>query len=122
MMNYAKAQNLRGASQSRYEAVSDALNANRLYRAELWVGGVNDRAGAANHEIVLVTGANDSEVVYFEPNFGFFHPVEDGLNNRQAVEHFIEQQYQASNMKTANFAYHNVRSNSSASPKGFSVA
>lgn len=118
MMNYAKSQNLRGAPQAGYAAVAGALTANRIYRGELWVGAANAVPGAANHEIVIVTGNND-DIIYFEPNFGFYQPTQAGNNNRQALEYHINQQYQASGRQAASFAYYNVRSNTSSQPKGF---
>jgi hypothetical protein len=119
MMNYAKAQNLRSAPQiAGYVAVAGALAANRIYRAELWAGAVGVAPGAANHEILIVTGNND-DIVYFEPNFGFYQPTLAASNNRQALEYHINQQYNPFGMQAANFAYYNVRSNAAASPKGF---
>ena len=116
MMNYAKAQNLRKAPQEQYQIVPDALVTNRIYRAGLWVGANPPVSGDGNHEIIIVTGNND-DIIYFEPNFGFYQASNPGSNNRQALEYFINQQYTGT--PVANFRYYNVRSNSSATPKGF---
>ncbi|MCL6591595.1 MAG: hypothetical protein K6U80_16795 [Firmicutes bacterium] len=123
MMNYAKAQNLRKAPQNPLELyqnlMGNALEADRIYRGCLWVGKENERPGMPNHEIIIVTGAVNNDIVYFEPNFGFFQPSEPTLNNREALEYWINQQYRGSGWVADYFRYYNVRSNSTATPKGF---
>lgn len=120
MMNYAKAQNLRKAPQRQYSRVDGALATNRIYRAGLWVGDLGTAVGEPNHEIIIVTG-NNNEIVYFEPNFGFFKASHDNCNNREALEYCINQQYGLAKppMHAARFEYQDVRSNSAATPKGF---
>jgi hypothetical protein len=122
MMNYAKAKNLKPAQTAGYTQIvaGVALAANRIYRAELWVGAIGDAIGEPNHEIIIVTG-NNNDIVYFEPNFGFFQASDAGKSNAQAIEFFINQQYGAYNMKAGNFKYMNVRSNASSTPKGFPI-
>lgn len=124
MLNYAKAQNLRDPHGDRqlvtpYVAVTGALAPNRIYRCGLWIGttAVSPLSGQ-NHEIIIVTGANN-DIVYFEPNFGFFIPSDVGYNNRQALEFYIAQQYSTLGYYCGNFVYYNVRSNASELPKGF---
>lgn len=124
MMNYAKALSLKKAPQTALTAYPETsatgLAANRIYRAALCVGAIGDAIGEPNHEIIIVTG-NNNDVVYFEPNFGFFQASDAGKNNAQAIEFFINQQYGASNMKAGNFKYMNVRSNTASTPKGFPI-
>ena len=118
MMNYAKAQSLRKAPQiPAYPAVGGALTANSIYRVCLWVDKIAVTPAAPNHEILALTG-NANDIVYFDPNSGFFQASNAGMNNRQALEFFINQQYSPA-MHTANFQYLLVRSNISATPKGF---
>lgn len=116
MMNYAKAQNLRSAPQQFYNPVAGTLDNNRIYRAELTLNKQGKFFG--HHEIVIVTG-NNNDIIYFEPNFGFFQASDSGLNNRQALESYIAQQYKDSGLQVSGFGYYNVRSNSAALPKGF---
>jgi hypothetical protein len=122
MMNYAKAKNLKPAQTAGYAQLGAgvALDANRIYRLELWVGATTAAVGEPNHEIIIVTG-NNNDVVYFEPNFGFFQASDAGKNNAQAIEFFINQQYGPNNMKAGNFKYMNVRSNTASTPKGFPI-
>jgi hypothetical protein len=124
MMNYAKAQSLKKAPQTLLtaylERAATGLTANRIYRAALWVGAIGGVVGEPNHEIIIVTGSNN-DVVYFEPNFGFFQASDAGKNNAQAIEFFINQQYGQYNMKAGNFQYMNVRSNTASTPKGFPI-
>jgi len=118
MINYAKAQLTRSAPQiAAYPTVAGALANNRIYRACLWFGLTTSAPGIPNHEFIIVTGNND-DVIFFEPNFGFFQASNAGMNNRQAVEYFINQLY-GPNSHTGNFQYYNVRGNASATPKGF---
>lgn len=122
MMSYARAQNLRKLEQedlSSYAAVNGTLPVNRIIRIALEVG---NNGGQPNHEMVAITGDNN-DIVYFEPNFGFFRPSEVNMNNRQALEHFVNQQYVAlgNGLTASHFVYHNVRANNKATPKGFGV-
>jgi hypothetical protein len=125
MMSYAKAQNLRKAPQTGgYTDLGNAaLEPNQIYRA--WLQVVVDKNNppadnSPNHEIIIVTGANNS-VAYFEPNFGFFQASNAGMNNTQALEFFINQQYGEFNskMEVRGFGYLKVRNLSSSSPKSF---
>jgi hypothetical protein len=135
MMNYAKAQSLSKKPQTvGYVAVPDpgALANNRIYRCWLWVGPVATPVPAANsvnHEIMIVTGTGN-DIAYFEPNFGFFQPTNIGMNNRQAMEHFVNDLYghpvapspplkAAPTMHAGNFGYFNVRGIGSATPTSF---
>lgn len=118
MMNYAKAQNSRKAPQiGVYPIVAGALQNNRIYRVGLWFGPTDQVPLAPNHEVILITGEGQ-DVIYFEPNFGFFQPSQAGLNNREAVEYYINQQY-GPDYHAGSFQYYNVRSITSASPLGF---
>jgi hypothetical protein len=125
MMSYAKAQNLRKAPQTEgYSAIGNtALSPNQIYRA--WLQVVKDKNNppidnSPNHEIIIVTGTNN-EVTYFEPNFGFFQASNAGMNNTQALEFFINQQYGEfnSNMEVRGFGYLKVRNITLSSPKSF---
>jgi hypothetical protein len=120
MMNYAKAQNTRHMPQRNGYIPVDhsALANNRLYRVELYIGPAQELPGLPNHEILVVTG-NDKDVIYFDPNFGFFQASDDNLNNRQALEGWIKHYYAGSNQQAAFLGYRDVRSISSAQPKGF---
>lgn len=120
MMNYAKAQSLRRAPQSNYIAVGTTpLASNRIYRAELYVGAATSAVGAPNHEIMIVTGSNN-DVIYFEPNFGFFQASNTGMNNTQAIEHFIAQQY-GPNYRVGSFRYMSVRAINASTPLSFTA-
>jgi hypothetical protein len=133
MMNYAKALSLRHAPQQpppapggqprSYQPVTQTLVANHIYRAELWVGDLAQAAGAPNHELLIVTGPGPSDVIYFEPNFGFYQAQPPpSYNNRQLLEYEIDQKYRslASQPLTArNFRYCRVRGIHEELPKGF---
>lgn len=120
MMNYAKAQTLRKSPYAIYPGgMGGALTTNRIYRAQLWVGPIATPPGAINHEILIVTG-NNNDIAYFDPNTGFFQASNAGMNNAQAIEFFINQQYGPIS-HVGNFAYLNVRSNTAATPLGFTV-
>jgi hypothetical protein len=117
MINFAKAQNLRKLPQlSGYAQVTVALAENRLYRIEYSHGA--PPPADPNHEAIAVTGPG-GRIVYFEPNFGFFEATLPNANNREAFEHYVRAQYQATGGDAANFAYKNVRSITASSPKGF---
>lgn len=118
MMNYAKAQNLSKTQNAGYAAVAGALAANRIYRVELWVGPMAAAVGAPNHEIIIITGADTTSIVYFDPNFGFFKPTLAANNNRQALEYYLNDQYGPTN-KVGAFAYNNVRAISASTPLSF---
>jgi len=116
MINFAKAQSLRKLPQlGGYDHVAGPLAANRIYRIEY---GVGDPPLGVNHETIAVTGAGN-EIVYFEPNFGFFEATLANANNREAFEYHVRAQYQGIGMDVANFAYKNVRSITRSTPKGF---
>ncbi|WP_086933942.1 hypothetical protein [Agarilytica rhodophyticola] len=118
MINYAKAQLTRKAPQIPvYPVVVGALENNRIYRGGLWFGLITNVIGDPNHEFIIITGSND-DVAYFEPNFGFYQVSNPGMNNREAVEHFINEQY-GPGSHTGNFQYNNVRSIKQSSPLGF---
>ena len=125
MMNHAKAKNLEARAGKRlpqrdgYQNVAGALENNQIYRIWVWVGEAGKAprdAADVNHEIIAVTGAGD-EVVYFEPNFGFFAPSAQGASNRVALERFIREQYTANNYHAENFGYRKVRGLDQATPK-----
>lgn len=124
MMNYAKAQNLKKAPQTQnYQNIGvNALAENRIYRAWLQVvDRTNPPANnLPNHEIIIVTGSGNL-VAYFEPNFGFFQASNDGMNNTQALEFLINQQYNQynPNLSVRGFGYLNVRSITKSLPKSF---
>lgn len=118
MINYAKAQLTRNAPQiATYASTTSALLNNRLYRCCFWFGPTTSPIGIPNHEILILTGNND-DVIYFEPNFGFFQPSNIGMNNRQALEYYISQQY-GGTMHVGNFEYLNIRGLGATSPLGF---
>jgi len=121
MMNYAKAQNSRYAPQvARYPVVTGSLQLNRIYRGAFWV----DAIGVApeiipNHEIIIITGGNPGDIVYFEPNFGFYQPtIVGGLTNRGAMENEIRGLYLPTH-QVRNFEYLNVRNNTGSGPLSF---
>jgi len=122
MMNTAKVQNLRKAPQEGYASVLGALENNRIYRGQLWVGKKGETSTLANHEILIITGVGNS-VAFFEPNFGFYQIVnaDKDKNNRQSLEHFIAQLYSAANYNVATFGYKNVRSINKSTPLGFTA-
>ncbi|WP_455628815.1 hypothetical protein [Parabacteroides chinchillae] len=105
MMNYAKAQNVAGKSQTANYPPSSgtALAHNSIYRGELWIGNASATLGPANHEILIITG-NGDDIIYFEPNFGFFQASNVGMNNVQALEYCIAQQY-GSKFHVGSFGY-----------------
>ncbi|WP_278970952.1 hypothetical protein [Phocaeicola barnesiae] len=104
MMNYAKIQNLNKKPQNSYPSLNGrVLDSNSIYRGELWVGNTTAPIGAANHEILIITG-NGNDIIYFEPNFGFFQNSNAGMNNVQALEYCIAQQY-APNFHVGSFGY-----------------
>ena|SRR5437868_1378576 len=110
MMNFAKAQSLRGAPQIPvYPQITTALAANSVYRIGLWVDAATLQPGNPNHEIIAMTG-NADDIIYFDPNFGFFQASNAGMNNRQALEFFVNQQY-GPGSHTGNYQYLQVRSN-----------
>jgi len=124
MMNYARTQNLKKAPQTpNYQNLgANALAENRIYRA--WLQVVNRKNPptntSANHEIIIVTGTGNS-VAYFEPNFGFFQASNDRMNNTQALEFLINQQYNQFNpdLSVRGFGYMNVRGIAESLPKSF---
>jgi len=117
MINFAKAQNLRGLPQlGGYAHVAGALERNRIYRIEYSHG--SPPPGGVNHEAIAVTGAGD-QITYFEPNFGFFEATLANATNREAFEHYVRAQYQAIGGDAANFAYKNVRSITRSAPNGW---
>ncbi|MDR2814506.1 MAG: C58 family peptidase [Prevotellaceae bacterium] len=119
MMNYAKAQNSQGkVQQDGYAVVNGPLKNNRIYRVMLAVveDGAEDTL-SPNHEMIAITGEGD-EIVYFEPNFGFFRPSDGNMNNREALEHFVNQQY-AGKRQVTYFAYRDVRGIAHSSPLSF---
>jgi hypothetical protein len=124
MMNYAKSKNLRKAwyrplRAGGYRRERGRLKWNRIYCVRLWVGERGCCSESQNHEIILVTGRGNDEIVYFEPSFGFFQPTEPGWNNRMALEGWIDWQYSQLGLKAARFRYLNVRGIRSANPKSF---
>lgn len=104
MMNYAKIQNLNNEPQNSYPLLNvGVLASNSIYRGELWVGNTTAPIGAANHEILIITG-NGNDIIYFDPNFGFFQASNAGMNNVQALEYCIAQQY-GPNYHVGSFGY-----------------
>jgi hypothetical protein len=127
MMNFAKAQNLKakgGAAHGIQQnlqgvAVAGALANNRIYRIELWAGEANknpENADSIDHEIMAVTGTG-AEIVYFEPNFGFWAPTEDGATNRVALENAVKAQYTSIGWHALNFKFYNLRGINQKTPK-----
>lgn len=127
MMNFAKAKNLearagkRVPQEGQYPHVAGALDNDRIFRIEVWIGKEGtapESDHSVNHEIIAVTGAG-SEVVYFEPNFGFFALSDQGAN-RVALEAAIRAQYLALDpvhYHAENFGYRKVRGIDEATPK-----
>jgi hypothetical protein len=127
MMAFAKAQNLKAkagaahgiAQQAPGVAVAGALATGRIHRISLWIGATNEapaNANSVNHESITVTG-DGNEIIYFEPNFGFFSPTETGASNRVAMENAIKAQYVAVGMHAENFKYLNLRGINQKTPK-----
>lgn len=121
MINFAKAQSSKKSpikDLNQYQKVVGALEGNRIYRGALWVGKTLP-AGESNHEIIMVTGTTDSDILYFEPNFGFFQS--DFRPNRNGLERYIREQYHQLNpsLEVDNFVYYNVRNLSLSTPKGY---
>ena len=124
MMNFAKSQQLRKSPFQISDGVENgALAFNRLYRMTIWVGKANvpvvDRE--RNHELIVSTGSNNEEIVYFDPNFGFYHPTEVGMNNREALEHHISQMYAVNNDVIGLYGYSNIRSLTKNIPPGYPI-
>ena len=121
MMNYAKAQSLKKAPQTiGYTALNGAaLQQNKIYRAWLHVESKTAPTtdNTPNHEIMIITGSGN-DVIYFEPNFGFFQVSDPTMNNTQAVEFFIKQQYGAT-YDVRNFGYLSVRAITTDKPLSF---
>jgi hypothetical protein len=66
-------------SQDEYDDALANLAANKVYRVGMWVNTIGKWPAldiSQNHEAVVITGAA-SEVVFFEPNFGFYHAKQD---------------------------------------------
>ncbi|OHX63975.1 hypothetical protein [Flammeovirga pacifica] len=113
MMNYAKAQNLKVPQNlSSYIPTTSALTDNSIYRILLSIGAT----GSPNHAVIAVTGVS-GEVVFFEPNFGFYESTTTGVSNRQAFEDGIAKLYGKTSL--GSFEYYNVRSINQSSPLGF---
>jgi hypothetical protein len=117
MMNYAKSQNSQKQPQANPNLyrVLDRLDQNSIYRVQLFVGTPIPNRGEVNHEIIAVTGDND-EIVFFEPNFGFYQPQE-GNHNREDLESAVQQLYTQDNVY--NFEYYKVRDITSSVPKSY---
>lgn len=122
MMAYAKAQNLRKAPQlpeTDYATIHQKLEENHVYRVAVWVGLDPHSIGNTNHEVLVITGDGD-KIIYFEPNFGFFEASNSNMNNREAFEYCVNQQYNP-DCHAGNFKYFKVRPINSPIPKGFNL-
>lgn len=89
MINYAKSVNLKYDQQANEGDKPNSLAFNRLYR--LSVGIDNDHR--PNHAIAVLTGAKTEEIIFMDPNNGFYQPTAQNLNNRQALEYWISALY-----------------------------
>jgi hypothetical protein len=127
MMAFAKAQNLKNkggeahgsAQQIPNTAIAGALATGRIHRMAIWIGAANENpanANSLNHAVMALTG-DGNEILYFEPNFGFWAPKEDGASNRVALENAIKAQYVAIGMHAENFKYLNLRGINQKTPK-----
>ncbi|MCG7561460.1 MULTISPECIES: hypothetical protein [Pseudoalteromonas] len=122
MMNFAKSQQVRNSPFHISDGIENGeLAFNRLYRMTIWVGktSVPKPKRARNHELIVCTGSNHDEIVYFDPNFGFFHPSEAGKNNREALEYCIARMYADNNSDVDLFGYTNIRALNKKSPQGY---
>lgn len=121
IIKWAKARNLQEKageahgtpqdSMAHYNAVNGSLNTNSIYRIALWFG--NNTAAPANnssvnHEAIVCTGTGSTSI-FFEPNFGFYKISSSTLNNRAALEHYVNNLYGANSYAT-NFQYRRKRS------------
>jgi len=108
MMNYAKNRSLASEKQTgNYQAVNGDLAGNQTYRAELWVGDSGKFKGdPPNHEILIVTGPTPNQIIYFEPNFGFYQVQPHNVTNgRVSLEQEIEGQYRGHSLTVRGFRY-----------------
>lgn len=78
-----------------------------LYRVGLWFGDISeapDDAHHQNHEAVAVT-ANQHEVVFFEPNFGFYHARNTGQTLQAIFQAGVRSLYTPTDDHAENFHY-----------------
>ncbi|WP_306359884.1 hypothetical protein [Nocardia sp. CC227C] len=112
-----KAKNLRdkggeahGKAQQTYHQIPADLAANKVYRVGLWFGknGKNpDSAQHQNHEAVVLTSGG-TEVVFFEPNFGFYH-ADENTTRKAAFEGAVRALYTGNGDHAENFHYREDR-------------
>jgi hypothetical protein len=120
MYNFAVAQATRKAGQQSYTSVTGALVQNRVYRAELWVEDTKKPTSRhlPNHEILVITGGTATDIIYFDPNSGFFQAYQPAVTNREALENCVRSQYANQNLTVDTFRYRNLRSLTESSPTG----
>ncbi|MEI8571883.1 hypothetical protein U737_21045 [Methylomonas sp. LW13] len=103
-----------GTPQDNYPSLNTPLKINSLYRIGLWFGALNDKAPASatenNHEAIVITGAG-SDIVFLEPNFGFYRGQGGAMfpTNKDVLEGEIKALYTAVNYFATNFTYSRVR-------------
>lgn len=111
-----KAKNLRDRGGDRhpqdvYVTVPANLAAYKVYRVGLWFGDSSEAPATPatqNHEAVVITG-QATDVVFFEPNFGFYHASEDGTTLKDVFESAVNSLY-GPDSHAENFHYQRERS------------
>ncbi len=101
---------LANPQQNGYASINGGLAEKTMYRIELWFGSRNENPTAGddvNHEAICITGTG-REVLYFEPNFGFYHANHGTWNNQRVLEQYIDSLYQTEDWAT-NFHYRRIR-------------
>lgn len=95
-----------------YAKLAVPLKPNSVYRIALWFGSASeapDDADDHNHEGIVVTGTG-SNVVYLEPNWGFYQASDANLTNKAVLESAIKALYDGNGHDHAeNFTYLRVR-------------
>ncbi|WP_140914141.1 hypothetical protein [Methylomonas koyamae] len=104
-----------GTPQSFYPSLNTPLKTNSLYRIGLWFDKATNAAPPDatknNHEAIVITGTG-SDIVFLEPNFGFYQGQGNVTfpTNKDVLEGEIKNLYTADNYFATNFTYSLVRS------------
>jgi len=94
-----------------YKSYESKLSENCVYRLEIWFGGVFENPSSTtdvNHECIIVTGTG-TDVVYLDPNWGFYKTTSGTGSNLSTVIDSIEDIYIANREHAENFRFRKIR-------------